>query len=73
MTEQLEFKIDYLQSNAYSLEMSDLSSYYFLESYRYLIKDHHIYKMNNKQKLILEKLFRIVPLQSKKKTTYFTI
>lgn len=67
MTEQLEFKIDYLQSNAYSLEMSDLSSYYFLESYRYLIKDHHIYKMNNKQKLILEKLFRIVPLQSKKK------
>ncbi|SER81162.1 Superfamily II DNA or RNA helicase, SNF2 family [Gracilibacillus ureilyticus] len=67
MTDQLQFKIDYLQSNAYSLELSDLTSYYFLSSYRYLIKNDHIYKVNYQQKLVLDKLFRILPLHDKKK------
>ncbi|KAB8132148.1 serine/threonine protein phosphatase [Gracilibacillus oryzae] len=67
MTDQLQFKLDYLQSETYSLELSDLTSYYFLNSYRYLIKDNHIYKVDYKQKLVLEKLFRILPLHDKKK------
>ncbi|MFC4404929.1 SNF2 helicase associated domain-containing protein [Gracilibacillus xinjiangensis] len=67
MTDQLQFKIDYLQTDAYSLELSDLSTYYFLNSYRYLIEGEHIYKVNYQQKLVLEKLFRILPLHDKKK------
>lgn len=67
MTDQLQFQLDYQQQKSYSLEMTDLSDYYFLESYRYVIHDNHFYKVSYQQKQILEKLFRIMPFQNKKK------
>ncbi|MDX8044651.1 DEAD/DEAH box helicase [Gracilibacillus sp. S3-1-1] len=67
MDNQLQFQIDYQSSNNYTLEMTDLSDYYFLDSYRYVIHEHHFYKISYQQKSILDKLFRVVPLQNKKK------
>jgi SNF2 family DNA or RNA helicase len=66
MTDQLTFNIDYSQANNYSLEISDLESYHFLSSYRYLITENNIYKVTYQQKIILDKLFRILPLRDKK-------
>ncbi len=67
MNNQLQFHLDYQQSNNYTLEMTDLSEYYFLDSYRYVIHEHHFYKITYQQKMILEKLFRVIPFQNKKK------
>ncbi|UOQ48272.1 DEAD/DEAH box helicase [Gracilibacillus caseinilyticus] len=65
--EQLTFQLDYQATNSYTLEMNDLSEFYFLNSYRYLIRDNYFYKLTYNQKAILEKLFRIMPFQNKKK------
>ncbi|GAE92739.1 DNA/RNA helicases [Gracilibacillus boraciitolerans JCM 21714] len=67
MTDQIHFQLDYQQQKSYTLEMTDLSDYYFLDSYRYVIHNNHFYKINYQQKQILEKLFRIMPFQNKKK------
>ncbi|MGN8645391.1 SNF2 helicase associated domain-containing protein [Gracilibacillus sp. HCP3S3_G5_1] len=67
MEDQLQFHLDYQQPNNYTLEMTDLTDYYFLDSYRYVIHEHHFYKISYQQKVILEKLFRVVPFQNKKK------
>ncbi|WP_163536478.1 DEAD/DEAH box helicase [Gracilibacillus sp. YIM 98692] len=67
LTDQFEFQLDYLQQGAYTLELSELSSYYFLESYRYVIYENYIYKVSQQQKQVLDKLFRILPFQTRKK------
>lgn len=69
MGNQLQFKLDYHSSSRYTLEMTDLSDYYFLESYNYVIHEQHFYKLSFQQKMIMEKLFRVAPFQSKLKQT----
>src|SRR5699024_148967 len=67
ITDQLQFHIDYQQTKQYTLEMTDLSDYYLLGNYRYLLHQNHFFKLSNKQRNVLEKLFRIAPFQTKKK------
>lgn len=67
LTDQLQFHIDYLRTKQYTLEMTDLSDYYLLENYHYLLYQNEFYQLTSQQRTILEKLFRIAPLQTKKK------
>ncbi|ENH98429.1 non-specific serine/threonine protein kinase [Gracilibacillus halophilus YIM-C55.5] len=67
MDDQLLFELDYTNQNMFTFEMTDLSSYRFLDSYQYLVEENRFYQITYEQKNVLEKLFRILPFQSKKK------
>ncbi len=69
MNEQLQFHLDYQASKRYTLEITDLSHYFFLESYYYVIHDQYFYKITYEQKQIMDKLFRVIPFSNKAKQT----
>ncbi|RCW67074.1 DEAD/DEAH box helicase [Saliterribacillus persicus] len=64
---ELDFTVDYLKQDVYTLEMTDLSKYTFLENYRYLVKDNVFYSITFQEKQFLEKLFRVHVFQQNEK------
>ncbi|WP_186580869.1 DEAD/DEAH box helicase [Aquibacillus kalidii] len=65
----LHFLLDQDEDDSYTIDISPLSSFTYLENYHYLFKQGIFYKIQKEQQSIMEQLFSLLPYRTKQAHT----